>query len=428
MILVTMGTVATSGEVPYWLGVTSGTGNKTIYRLASNTNNLAVAAVSTPSNNEAQVYYMTKGGAINWQRSLATSGADIYYGVGLDSSDNLYLAGQVTPSDNECVLAKYNSSGTLQWQRTLATTTYSDKWWDLAVTTAGDCYAAGHDQDAAGGLNTLIAKYNTSGTIQWQRRLRQSADNDQAFAVALDSSSDPHIAGYTSATTNALIAKWNNAGTFQWQRGITSATSMNTPILRDISIDASNNIYIAGYGTDSFANLRGIVGKLTSTPGVTWFRELDSADGDIFYGVATDSASNVYVCGYTTVSSVLQGLIVKYNSSGTLQWQRTISQAANVILLGIHIDSADVLYVCGYTSISSVNQGFMARLPNDGSLTGTYSLSGVSFTYAASSLTGSSPAHTLNTPTLTAGTPTLTDAAGTATDAATTITFTTQTV
>ena len=42
--------------------------------------------------------------------------------------------------------------------------------------------------------NILIAKYNTSGTIQWQRTL-SSADNDYAYDIAIDGSANIYITG-----------------------------------------------------------------------------------------------------------------------------------------------------------------------------------------------------------------------------------------
>lgn len=423
MILAIMGTAATSGSIPFWMGVTSGAGAKAGRAIATNTNDLFIAGSATPSNLECQIYKMTKSGAVTWQRSLATAGSDVYNGVAVDSSENIYTTGYIVGSGDDIVTAKYNSSGTIQFQRSLSTTTYSDRGLAIALNSSADIYVAGHNQTLSGGNNHQVAKYNSSGTLQWQRQLSNTADNDVAQGVALDSTGDVYTAGYDTATIQqALIAKWNSAGTFQWQRNI--SLSYNS-LFYGNCFDSAGAMYAVGYTDDAGADRAAYIAKFATTPALTWQRELDAASTDIFFSVDTDSADNVYAAGYTISGGIIQGLIAKYNSSGTLQWQRTISQAANVLLIAIHVDASDVVYVSGYSTISGVQQMFVARIPNDGTLTGTYSLGGVSHTYGASSLTGSTPTYTLATPTLTASTSTLTDAASTATDASTSITFTT---
>lgn len=423
MILAIMGTAATSGSIPYWMGVTSGAGAKESWSLATDTNNLYVAGYSTPSNNEIQVYSMLKAGSVNWQRSLATASADRGFGIAVDSSGNVYATGYIGTGADEIMTVKYNSSGTLQWQRTLAETSgNSDRGEAIVLNSSADVYIAGNSSTVAGGANTQVAKYNTSGTLQWQRLLSNTSNNDKAFGAALDSTGDLYVAGYNQAALPAgLLAKWNASGTFQWQRTINA--SYDT-FFYGACIDAAGALYAVGYNSDAGADQGAYIVKLATTPTLTWDRDLDSASQDIFFDVDTDSANNVYAVGRTVVSGVNRGLIAKYNSSGTLQWQRTISQAASINLYGVTVDSDDVLYVSGTSSISGVTQMFIARLPNDGTLTGSYTLGGVSHTYGASSLTGSTPGNTLSTSTLTASTSTLTDAAGTATDASTSITFT----
>jgi uncharacterized delta-60 repeat protein len=426
MILAIMGTAATSGSIPYWMGVTSGAGAKQGRAIATNTNDLFIAGIATPSNQECQVYKMTKSGAVTWQRSLATAGSDVYNGVAVDSSENIYTTGYIVGSGDDIVTAKYNSSGTIQFQRSLSTTTYTDRGQAIALNSSADIYIAGFNQTLSGGNNHQVAKYNSAGTLQWQRQLSNTSDNDQANGVALDSTGDVYTAGYNTATIQqALIAKWNSAGTFQWQRNI--SLSFNSLFYANC-FDNAGAMYAVGYTDDSGADRAAYIAKFATTPALTWQRELDAASTDIFLSVDTDSADNVYAAGYTLSGGIIQGLIAKYNSSGTLQWQRTISQAANVLLLAVHVDASDAVYVAGYSTISGVQQMFVARLPSDGTLTGTYSLGGVSHTYGASSLTGSTPTYTLATPTLTASTSTLTDAASTATDASTSITFTTLTI
>ena len=207
-----------------------------------------------------------------------------------------------------------------------------------------------------GNGDALIAKYNTSGTIQWQRSLGSSSD-DIGSGIALDTSGNIYICGYTAGTS--FIAKYNSSGDLQWQQQLTGA-------------------------------------------------------GNYLYSVATDPSGDVYTCGYIDLPpSQYGGLIVKYNSSGVLQWQRVLTHGAGQEeLYNVTVNGSGSMTVTGYATTNYV--GLIARLPSDGSLTGTYG----PFTYAASSLTNSASMRTSAATTLTNATTTLTNATTTLTDAA----------
>ena len=58
-------------------------------------------------------------GALTWQRFIGTNYTNIG-GIDTDSSDNVYVAGQDNDgTGTKAFVAKYNSSGTIQWQRRL---------------------------------------------------------------------------------------------------------------------------------------------------------------------------------------------------------------------------------------------------------------------------------------------------------------------
>jgi hypothetical protein len=163
-----------------------------------------------------------------------------------------------------------------------------------------------------------------------------------------------------------------------------------------------------------------LIAKYNSSGAVQWQRKLGDASVDSVYGshsIALDSSDNAYVCWSNGTGQLG---IAKYNSSGTIQWQRTLT-GSNCQGWGVAIDTAGTLYISGSVAIGA-KRFLFAKLPSDGSLTGTYSVGGVSLTYAASSLTDSATTLTEATSTLTAATSTLVDAATTLTEATSTLT------
>ncbi len=89
-------------------------------------------------------------------------------GVAVAPSGNIYIVGNISTF---MLIAKYNSSGTLQWQRSLGTVSNPEEGWAIAIDPSENVYITGYADVAGQANNVIIAKYNTSGTIQWQKQL-----------------------------------------------------------------------------------------------------------------------------------------------------------------------------------------------------------------------------------------------------------------
>lgn len=99
-----------------------------------------------------------------WRNQTATGGL----GICNDASGNAYMCGRFYEGT---YLAKMNDANTaVSWSRSL--TDYIDNLYAQAVScdTSGNVYVVG--RGPASGTNSIIsAKYNSSGTLQWQRKL-----------------------------------------------------------------------------------------------------------------------------------------------------------------------------------------------------------------------------------------------------------------
>ena len=87
------------------------------------------------------------------------------------------------------LLAKFSSSGTVQWQKTLGGRR-DDYGYSVAVAPDGSVYVCGETTSAGAGNNDfLLAKFSTSGALQWQKTLGGSSyDDGRSVAVAPDGS------------------------------------------------------------------------------------------------------------------------------------------------------------------------------------------------------------------------------------------------
>lgn len=367
-------------------------------------------------------------GVIQWQKNLADVAKTYGYGIALDSSNNIYVcgAGGSTFATVDMIIVKYDNSGTVQWQRKLAgAANQADEANSIVLDSSDNVYITGLLFDTFGNRDIFIAKYNSSGTLQWQRKLDGSFDIGHSIAV--DSSSNVYIGGQSNnaGSREVQIAKYNSSGTIQFQKRIVVGGGFSTMIGYGIAVDSSQNIYIAGDIVQSDDDI--YVAKLDSTAStITWDKRLYSGSGaDNGRSVAVDSSGNVYITGNSFQGTGPQKAcqIAKFNSSGTIQWQRLIEETSSGtnIGFGIKVDANSNYYVSG--SIGSGDNFLIAKLPVDGTKTGTYTLGGQTIRYVSSSMTdGGSTGRTTATSSLTASTATMTDSTPTLT--ATTPTFT----
>jgi len=431
MLLGILNSQAAGAAISYWLATLGGTGIDIANSVSvDSSGNSYVAGQTASAGAGSRDFLFAKydsSGTIQWQRTLGGSGYDQSYGVANDSAGNLYITGN-TDSDGEgssdLLLAKYNSSGVIQWQRTLGSTG-TEFSRSIAVDSSDNIYIAGESDPTGANDGALLAKYNSSGAIQWQRTLSGDA-NDQWQQVKVDASGNVYVVGDTRSGGEGgdeiLLAKYNSSGTIQWQRLLGLGGNDGAS---GVSFDSSGNVYVAAYAAQAgTGETDAILVKYNSSGTIQWQRALGGNSFDRGKGVAVDSLDNVYLLA--EASSDGEGgedyLIAKYNSSGTIQWQRTLGDNANESPTGIAIDSNDNLFLIG-TSLSTDYRYFLlAKLPSDGSLTGTYTIGGADMVYAASALTDEASSLTAATPSFTAATSSLTDASSSLTDASSSLT------
>lgn len=434
---IALGAAGAGGSGDFWIATLGGTGTEYGNDVAVDSlGNVYICGQTNSAGAGGVDFILAKYdalGVIQWQRTLGGSSTDSANGIAVDSLDNVYVCGRTYSLGGfgNAVVAKYNSSGTIQWQRMLTNSNDYDEWLGIAIDSSNNVYLSGQTSGTlsgnTGSTDMLIAKYNSSGTLQWQRAIGQTY-TDISYGIAVDASSNVYVCGYQLVSTRDVqLIKYSSSGTLQWQRKL-SGTGNDYGY--GVGVDSSNNVYVCGYSSSTgSASSDILLAKYNSSGTLQWQRAL----GGSYFGVAeeltTDSSNNIFIVGRVGAPAGAGNndcIIVKYNSSGTLQWQRTLGGTNQEWGTGIAVDNANNIYLAGNVASSGAGDYdcLIAKLPDDGSLTGTYG----SLIYAAAPLTDLTPSLTSSTTSLSGYTPSLTDSSSTLTDSASSLTSSTTTL
>ena len=207
--------------------------------------------------------------------SQFTSGFNSYStnGIVADASGNFYFAGAYYDWSGSQTrygaVVKYNTSGVEQWNRFLGTTSYGNSVYNYGITVApsGNVYACGSVKGSAIGNGALIAKFNSTGNLQWQKALGSS--DFTFYAITCDLEENLYACGQDSSGLYGILAKFNSSGVLQWQRTFRDTTAADTSTkLTSITLDSKNNIIVAANCNTAVALKLPSDGTLTGTYGV----------------------------------------------------------------------------------------------------------------------------------------------------------------
>ncbi len=211
--------------------------------------------------------------------------------------------------------------------------------------------------------NGYLIKYDTAGTVKWVELI--NSDNAEIKDMIVDSLGNIFVTGqYQGASTfgsildtsinssgDFFVAKYDSSGAIQWLN--TQGDLNGNSWIDGITMDGANNIYVSGgftiglnFGGTPLASVGNndfFVAKYNSAGSLIWVRSAGgkryeyvesisaSPAGDVF---VTGTFDSTMVCGTFTVTPQASGLfnsdifLIKYDSSGTVQWIETATGAA----------------------------------------------------------------------------------------------------
>lgn len=328
----------------------------------------------------------------SWVSKSTGTGAEEGTSVATDASGNNYVGGLYTNNpavfgsttltavgNGDGFLAKYNSSGTAQWAVKLAGTLF-DRVTDI-VTDGSDVFVAGayrgtivlYSTNAttigitggSGSDNAFIAKYNSSGVVQWALPY---VNNSQPWDLAISpSQSKVFMSGegngqlfvacysYTS-TPSAPVWTVTSSGSASQAMGIAADNSGNSYFVASYSGSAASGTLSSG--STYTGNNGSLLVKLTAAGATSWIQNIGSSTAGVedARGVELDASGNVYIGGQYTSSANISGItltnagmsdvfVAKYSNAGSVQWAKRLGGTGNDLINGFTANTGGDVYM-----------------------------------------------------------------------------------
>ena len=206
-------------------------------------------------------------------------------------------------------------------------------------------------------------KYNSSGSILWNRSWGGALD-DYAYALDINvSSSNIYVVGRTASygtegSNDIFLLSYDSSGVLQ--RNITWGGN-NWDVGYDIKC-SSNCMYIIGY-SNSFSTSEDIVIlKYNNSYSLVWNKSYGTSEKDIGHGIAINNTNSIFITGKTSSLTNEDLILMELDSDGNQLWNTTWGGSSSDEGRSLLITSSEEIFVLGNTRSFSASSTDIALL------------------------------------------------------------------
>ena len=272
----------------------------------------------------------------------AGAGDDTAAAVAVDSSDNIIVTGKVWNGSNYDIRTiKYNgATGAEIWVATYDNSGSADTATAIAVDTSNNVYVAGYSFNGTSRDDFLIIKYPSAGQTPptltpptWVELYDDTAypNNDNRIVAIAAGSDGIAVTGYSSKGTDFDILTRK----YGFDKSAIRSWRYSSAGNRDdrgvsVKLNSLGYVVVTGFVTNASENSDIYTVKYDPASGTPQWEQTYAGNGiDSPKGLWIDSSGDVYVAGYTTTMAGNEDFVtIHYSSAGTELW-KSILDAGN---------------------------------------------------------------------------------------------------
>jgi len=287
---------------------------------------------NTPDGYDALIVKYDNTGSISWARAVGGVGAvDHFRGV-VETPDNGYVCAGYSNSyssgEVQIFVAKFDSSGALQWART-AGGGATDAAEGVCLNDDGTIFVGGMTSSfGASNPAVLLLGFDLNGTLLWAT-MGDAGSNDRLFALSPTSDGGCVGAGWSSSFSTwlqALIVKFDSDGNISWS-SVVGDDCWNCGY--DVAETPDGGYLLTGNVTcyDDLSAYDVLIARFGPDGTLWWSRSLGNhGTAESGWTVAVDNDGNFAIGGVTTLGygQTADAFLLCFDSNGGLQWARTV--------------------------------------------------------------------------------------------------------
>ncbi len=278
--------------------------------------------------------------------------------LAVDGLGNIYVTGSSWGGNSsiDYVTMKYDTNGNQLWvARYDGPAGGEDQALDLALDSSGNPYVTGWSQGNGTGRDYATVKYDPNGNQLWVARYDGPASGeDLAYAAAVDYSGDIYVTGWSQGNgtgADSATIKYNTSGDQLW------VARYNGPVNGEdkssaMTVDGWANAYVTGWSQGNGTETDYITMKYDRDGNHLWIARYDGPANsqDRAQDIAVDNWGNVYVTGWSEGNDTgADYTTVKHSSSGDQLWVARYNGPVNSEdkAYAMAVDSWGNIYVTG---------------------------------------------------------------------------------
>ena len=281
-------------------------------------------------------------------------------GVTKDSSNNLHvLFSKYLSGTNGFLLVKYDSTGTLVYNKVFSGTSANIGYAvsDLIKDSSDNLYVV----SIVNGSNFILTKIDsTNYTVTWSKTVSITANLTSTGitnkSLYIDNSNNIYVITYTNTGTVSTLFKFNTSGTIVWQK---SSASFPGGLYRRIDFDSSGNIYLLANVTNS-----PIVVKLNSSGSTTFTKTYTGVILNNYTVLKINTDDNIVLLGRSSSNGVMFIVPILDSSNGDVLYNNEI------INTGATTTAVDLVSITGslYITCTVGTLAFTIKVNNNNSV------------------------------------------------------------
>jgi hypothetical protein len=240
------------------------------------------------------------------------SGEDWANTISCDNDGNIYVGGNTLSSENNSnfITIKYNSSGVLEWAKEYDGPGNPYKWDrinEIVTDNTGNVYVTGGSMGNGTGYDFLTVKYDSKGNEKWVKRQNGTSskgteyDTDEPFNIEVDNECNVYLSGKSMGVGNSadiLTVKYDSSGSIQWLKRLKGGSSLSWR--NSLIIDANFNCFVSGViKNDEDSNYQCFIVKYDQAGNQKWIHKYKDKEFDknIVTACCIDELGNIWITG-----------------------------------------------------------------------------------------------------------------------------------